>query len=98
MDGKKEMTPAEPLAPIHMPSPSILPFMMSVGLFILGMGIMYHNYDEFNSRFLEILFNNYIITGLGAAITFGCMFLRSVYDDHGYHIELEELQDEEVKA
>jgi hypothetical protein len=26
------------------------------------------------------------------------MFLRSVYDDHGFHIEPEELEDKGVKA
>jgi cytochrome c oxidase subunit 1 len=41
--GNKGMTPAEPLGSIHMPSPSILPFVMSVGLFIAGFGFMYAN-------------------------------------------------------
>lgn len=83
MEGKKGMTPAEPLGPIHMPSPSILPFVMSVGLFIAGYGFMYHH--------------NWISIG-GIAITLICMLLRSVYDDHGYHIEVEELQDKEVRV
>ncbi|NBI30053.1 cytochrome c oxidase subunit I [Chengkuizengella marina] len=93
MDGKKEMTPAEPLGPIHMPSPSILPFFMSLGLFIAGFGFMYRGY-EFDSALINSLFGNDIIAILGLAITFVCMFLRSVYDDHGYHIEVEELQKE----
>jgi len=83
MDGNKEMTYAEPIGPIHMPSPSILPFVMSLGLFIAGFGFMYHNW---------------LLVGVGMAMTFGCMFLRSVYDDHGFHIEPEELQDKGVKA
>ncbi|PZD95082.1 cytochrome c oxidase subunit I [Paenibacillus sambharensis] len=83
MDGNKGMTPAEPLGPIHMPSPSILPFFMSLGLFIMGFGLMYHQW---------------IFTGIGAALTFGCMFLRSVYDDHGFHIDPDELKDKGVKA
>lgn len=83
MAGNKEMTPAEPVGSIHMPSPSILPFVMSLGLFISGYGFMYHNY------FVSIL---------GIAITFICMFLRSVYDDAGFHIEPEELNDKGVKA
>ncbi len=41
MDGHSGMTPAEPIGPIHMPSPSILPFFMGVGLFIAGLGFMY---------------------------------------------------------
>ncbi|MCF2943437.1 cytochrome c oxidase subunit I [Paenibacillus tarimensis] len=83
MDGNKGMTPAEPLGPIHMPSPSILPFFMSLGLFIMGFGLMYHQW---------------ILTGTGALMTFGCMFLRSVYDDHGFHIDPDELKDKGVKA
>lgn len=82
-EGRKEMTPAEPLGAIHMPSPSILPFVMSVGLFIAGYGFMYHNY--------------YIGAG-GVIVTLVCMLLRSVYDDHGYHIEVEELQDKGAKV
>ncbi|MBJ6362854.1 cytochrome c oxidase subunit I [Paenibacillus sp. GCM10012307] len=83
MDGNKGMTPAEPIGPIHMPSPSILPFVMSVGLFITGFGLMY---------------SKYIIAGAGLLITFACMFLRSIFDDHGFHIEPEELKDKGVKA
>ncbi|MFC4099211.1 cytochrome c oxidase subunit I [Paenibacillus xanthanilyticus] len=83
MEGKKAMTPAEPLGPIHMPSPSILPFVMSVGLFIAGFGLMYHWH---------------VLTIAGLGITLLCMFLRSVYDDHGFHIEPDELQDKGVKG
>lgn len=97
MAGNKEMTPAEPLGPIHMPSPSILPFIMSVGLFIAGIGFMYADY-EIGNDFVRMLFENHIISGLGLVITFGCMFLRSVFDDHGYHIEMEELENKGVKA
>jgi cytochrome c oxidase subunit 1 len=83
MEGRKEMTPAEPLSSIHMPSPSILPLVMSIGLFIAGYGFMYHNY--------------YVGAG-GVIVTLVCMLLRSVYDDHGYHIEVEELQDKGAKV
>lgn len=82
MDGKTEMTPAEPVGPIHMPSPSILPLIMSIGLFIAGYGFMYDN----------------LVVGIaGLVVTFACMFLRSVFDDHGFHIEPEE-QDKGVHA
>lgn len=97
MDGNKEMTPAEPLASIHMPSPTILPFFMSVGLFIAGFGFMYGR-DPFDNAILGFLFNNYIVSIIGLGITFGCMFLRSVYDDPGYHIEVEELEDKGGRA
>lgn len=83
MAGNKEMTPAEPIGSIHMPNPSILPFIMSVGLFIAGYGFMYHHYTV-------------AIVGLG--ITLIAMFFRSVIDDHGFHIEPEELNDKGVKA
>ncbi|MCQ6559326.1 cytochrome c oxidase subunit I [Paenibacillus mendelii] len=83
MEGKNAMTPAEPLGPIHMPSPSILPLIMSIGLFINGFGLMYHQY---------------LVAGLGLAITFGCMVVRSIKDDHGFHIEPDELHDKGVKA
>lgn len=84
MAGNKEMTPAEPVGSIHMPSASILPLVMSVGLFISGFGFMY---------------KNYYVAAAGIVVTFIAMFLRSVYDDHGWHIEKEELEDDKgVKA
>lgn len=97
MDGNKAMTPAEPVGEIHMPNPSILPFLMSVGLFIAGFGFMFAK-DSFGSGAIAFLFNNYIIAGLGLLITFGCMFLRSVIEDHGYHIGVDELEDKGAKA
>jgi cytochrome c oxidase subunit 1 len=97
MAGNKEMTPAEPIGSIHMPSPSILPFFMSLGLFIAGFGFMYQTYP-FENAIMSGLFNTYIVAIAGLVITFACMFLRSVYDDHGYHIEPEELHDKGVKA
>lgn len=75
MDGNKAMTPAEPIGSIHMPSPSILPFLMSVGLFIVGFGLMY---------------KMFVIAGIGLAVTFICMIVRSLKDDHGFHIEPDE--------
>lgn len=97
MAGKKEMTPAEPLGPIHMPSPSILPFIMSFGLFISGFGFMYAK-EPFSIGFIEWLFSNHIVSIGGLVITFACMIIRSMKDDPGYHIEVEELEDKGVKA
>jgi cytochrome c oxidase subunit I len=77
MEGRKELTPAEPLDDIHMPNGSILPFVMSVGLFIAGFGFI-------NSNLAVIL--------IGMGTTLACMFLRSVIDDHGYHIHKEDLE------
>lgn len=96
MDGHKGMTPAEPLGPIHMPSPSILPFFMGLGLFIAALGFMYapdwgNLFDGFKA--------GYGVGIIGLLILFGCMFLRSVIDDHGFHIEEEEiLKDKGGKA
>lgn len=81
MAGNKKMTNAEPLGEIHMPSPSILPLIMSVGLFIAGFGFMYHIY---------------VVVVIGMLTTVVCMFLRSIYDDPGYHLHPDE--DGEVKA
>lgn len=75
MDGNKAMTPAEPIGSIHMPSPSILPLIMSIGLFIAGFGFMY---------------DHLIVAGAGLVITLGCMVIRSLRDDHGFHIEPED--------
>ncbi|MBA4537936.1 cytochrome c oxidase subunit I [Bacillus aquiflavi] len=86
MDGKKELTPAEPLGDIHMPNSSILPFMISLGLFIAAFGAMYRVDDK--AWALPVLI-------IGLLITFGSMVVRSVKDDHGYHIPKEELIDED---
>ncbi|MBB5323816.1 cytochrome c oxidase subunit 1 [Anoxybacillus tepidamans] len=90
MEGKKGLTPAEPLGDIHMPNPSILPFIISLGLFIAAFGFMYHN---------EYSWGLFVGIG-GLLITLGSMFLRSVIDDHGFHIHKEEVLEAEkgVKA
>jgi heme/copper-type cytochrome/quinol oxidase subunit 1 len=83
MAGNKEMTPAEPIGPIHMPSPTILPLVMTIGLFIAGYGFMYHQY---------------LVAAGGLLVTIICMFLRSLFDDHGWHVEPEELEDKGLMA
>jgi cytochrome c oxidase subunit I len=90
MEGKKGLTPAEPLGDIHMPNSSILPFVISLGLFIAAFGFMYH------AKYSWGLF-----VGIGGLlITFIAMFLRSIIDDHGFHIHKEEVLETEkgVKA
>jgi cytochrome c oxidase subunit I len=86
MEGKKGLTPAEPLGDIHMPNSSILPVTISLGLFIAAFGFMYQVDDK--PWAIPV-----IIIGLG--ITFGSMLLRSIIDDHGYHIHKEDLLDED---
>ncbi|MGD6964908.1 cytochrome c oxidase subunit I [Rossellomorea vietnamensis] len=89
MEGKKEYTPAEPLGDIHMPNNSILPFVMSLGLFIAAFGAMYHVDDK--AWAIPVLV-------IGMMITLGAMFLRSVIDDHGYHVHKEDLLDDSDKG
>ncbi len=93
MAGNKEMTPSEPVGPIHMPSPSILPFVMSLGLFIAGLGFMFST-EDFSNSFMSLIFNKYIVLIVGLLITIAAMIARYLYDDHGYHIEVEELEGE----
>jgi len=90
MEGDGKMTPAEPLGDIHMPNSSILPFVMSVGLFIAAFGALYNDQLK-NHTAVGVLI-------LGLFITFGSMFLRSWIDDHGFHIHKEDIADEGVEA
>ncbi len=87
MEGRKEILPAEPVGDIHMPNGSILPLLMSLGLFIAAIGFLYRN---------DYAWGDPIGAG-GLFITFASMFLRSWIDDHGYHIHKEELLDEDKK-
>nr|WP_221301818.1 cytochrome c oxidase subunit I [Texcoconibacillus texcoconensis] len=83
MHGDGRMKASEPLGDIHMPNATILPFLMAVGLFVSAFGFVYHNH--------------WVAAG-GIAFTFACMFVRSIKEDHGYHIHKEEiLSDKEVE-
>ncbi|WP_191561816.1 cytochrome c oxidase subunit I [Metabacillus idriensis] len=92
MEGNKGMTPAEPLGDIHMPNGSILPLIMSFGLFVSAFGLLYREDFAWGLP----------VTIIGFLITLGSMFLRSIIDDHGYHIHKEDLvnddNDKGVKA
>jgi len=90
MQGKKGMTPAEPLGDIHMPNGSFLPFTISLGLFIAAFGLMYQ-IDGDKPWAIPVAI-------IGFIVTFGSMFLRSIIDDHGYHIHKEDLTDENDKG
>ncbi|WP_096199217.1 cytochrome c oxidase subunit I [Bacillus sp. FJAT-45350] len=88
-DGK--MKPAEPIAPIHMPNGSIVPFIMSVGLFFLGLGfVMMSPYME------NPIVPPIAVIIFGAAITVGSLLTRSIKEDHGYYIPVEEIKEKEV--
>ena len=85
MDGNRELTPSEPIGDIHMPNNSILPFIISIGLFIAGFGAMYQ--EDGYAWGIPVLI-------IGMAITFGTMLVRSIKDDRGYHIHKEDLLDD----
>ncbi|WP_028778394.1 cytochrome c oxidase subunit I [Shimazuella kribbensis] len=73
--GNKTMTPAEPLGSIHMPSPSYIPIMMSLGFFIAGFGFIVRGIPA---------------AVFGLIIVFAALFLRSFDYDRGYHVEPED--------
>ena len=88
MDGKKGMTPAEPVGDIHMPNGSILPFIISLGLFISAFGVLWKNDAAWG---IPVMI-------LGLLVTFGAMFFRSIIEDHGYHIHKEDIMDDDDKG
>ncbi|MDQ0298029.1 cytochrome c oxidase subunit 1 [Salibacterium salarium] len=89
--GEGKMKPATTLDDIHMPSPSILPFLIGFGLFWWGFGMI-----------MLVMENPWIppiiVIGIGAAITFGAMLVRSVKEDHGWHIPVERVKEIEDNA
>ncbi|MBT9258861.1 MAG: cytochrome c oxidase subunit I [Clostridiales bacterium] len=70
--GNGQMPPAEPLGPIHMPSPSILPFIMAVGLTIASYGAIFRE--------------PYVIWA-GVIIFFVSLYRSMIHEDHGYTID-----------
>ncbi|GIN07431.1 cytochrome c oxidase subunit 1 [Shouchella clausii] len=77
--GDGTMKPAEPVGDIHMPNGSILPLIISIGLFFGGFGLIMLEMDN-------PIVSPWIVVAVGAILTFGSMALRSIKDDHGYHI------------
>ncbi|WP_124726532.1 cytochrome c oxidase subunit I [Staphylospora marina] len=76
--GNKEMQPAEPLAPIHMPSNSHIPILMAIGFFVAGFGF--------------IARGDFSMAILGLVMVFITMFMRSFDRDPGYYIPVEEIE------
>ncbi|MFS0751965.1 cytochrome c oxidase subunit I [Oceanobacillus sp. 1P07AA] len=85
MEGNNKMTPAEPVDEIHMPNGSILPLIMTIGFFIASYGFIY---QVDHKAWLIAVY-------VGMAIGLGCMLIRSLRDDHGYHIPKEEVERED---
>ncbi|AXI08969.1 cytochrome c oxidase subunit I [Oceanobacillus zhaokaii] len=83
-EGKGKMTPAEPVVDIHMPNGSIYPFIMTIGFFIASIGFIFQ--VDNNLWLLAVYF--------GMALALGTMVVRSLKDDHGYHIHKEDLERE----
>lgn len=82
-EGNKEgMTYAEPLGDIHMPNNSILPLVISIGMFVAAFGALYH--PDGVSWSIPVM-----VIGLG--ITLGAMITRSLKDDHGFHVHVDEI-------
>ncbi|AIC94953.1 MULTISPECIES: cytochrome c oxidase subunit I [Shouchella] len=77
--GDGTMKPAEPVDDIHMPNGSILPVIISIGLYFLGFGLIMLEMSE-------PIVSPWIVVALGGLLTFGGMAMRSLKDDHGYHI------------
>ncbi|WP_078391614.1 cytochrome c oxidase subunit I [Shouchella patagoniensis] len=77
--GDGTMKPAEPVDDIHMPNGSILPVVISIGLYFLGFGLIMLEMEN-------PMLSPWIVVALGGLLTFGGMALRSLNDDHGYHI------------
>lgn len=76
------LTFAEPVTDIHMPNGSIIPFFMTLGMFVAGFGAMYHQETAWG---LPVLI-------FGLAVTFIAMAMRSLKDDLGFHVTKQEIQ------
>ncbi|WP_188495471.1 cytochrome c oxidase subunit I [Pullulanibacillus pueri] len=89
MEGNKKLTPAEPLGDIHMPSPSILPFLMSLSLTLASFGFIYADINGMGAL---------VFAGIGIGLMFLLMLIHSLKDDHGFHIHKEEIIETEKGA
>lgn len=93
MDGNKKVTPAEPYGDIHMPSSSIIPFLMSLSLTLASFGFIYADNLGKAARTGPL-----VIAASGIACLFLCMLVHSLKDDHGFHIHKEEVLETEKKG
>ena len=87
MEGKKELTPAEPIGDIHMPNGSIIPCIYFIRILYCFLWCIYWK---------EIMGHSSINYW-----TCHCIWIhgiRSLKDDHGFHIPKAELMDDKDKG
>ncbi|MGY4691306.1 cytochrome aa3 quinol oxidase subunit I [Salibacterium sp. K-3] len=71
------------LEPIHMPSDSGVPFVMTAFMFVAGFGLVWE----------------WMIMAIAGLIgVLACMVIRSFDYDHGFHVSVEEIKETEEKA
>lgn len=94
-EGNGEMLPAESLDDFHMPNNSIIPFVMSLGLFVASFGALYFasGKDWAIDAVADLPVRPWAVWVLviGLAITFISMITRSFKDDLGYYVTKEEV-------
>ena len=94
-EGNGEMLPAESLEDFHMPNNSIIPFVMSLGLFIASFGALY--FASGKEWAIDAVADlpvrpwAFWVLVIGLAITFISMITRSFKDDLGYYVTKEEV-------
>ncbi|MFC4617220.1 cytochrome c oxidase subunit I [Camelliibacillus cellulosilyticus] len=93
MEGNSKVTPAEPLNDIHMPSPSIIPFLMSLCLTIASFGFIFAANSAGSPHT-----GGLIVAGIGIGLMLLMMLIHSIKDDHGFHIHKEEIIQIEKEA
>lgn len=94
-EGNGEMLPAESLDDFHMPNNSIIPFVMSLGLFIASFGALY--FASGKEWAIDAVADlpvrpwAFWVLVIGLAVTFISMIVRSFKDDLGYYVTKEEV-------
>lgn len=89
------MLPAESLDDFHMPNNSIIPFVMSFGLFVASFGSLY--FASGKEWAIDAVADLPVrpwagwVLAIGLAITFISMITRSFKDDLGYYVPKEEV-------
>ncbi|SFI71879.1 cytochrome aa3 quinol oxidase subunit I [Thermoflavimicrobium dichotomicum] len=71
------------LKPIHMPNRTPLPFLMSLAFFVSGFGLV---------------FNQFTIATVGLIGVIVCMLWRSLEDDRGYYLSVDEIKQTEASV